>query len=65
MFSPEIIQPHVIEQNSKMFPVHAVKEYGRNRCIRIPEPVKQEAGWATETIWSFWRTEKTLAFATN
>jgi len=28
---------------------------------RTLEPTEQEAGWAPEPVWTFWRTEKPLA----
>jgi hypothetical protein len=28
---------------------------------RTPVPIEQEAGWATEVVWTFWRREKSLA----
>ena len=29
----------------------------------IPVPIKQKGGWATGTVWAFWRREKSLAHA--
>jgi hypothetical protein len=30
-----------------------------------PEPFDQEAGWFPEPVWTFWRTESSLALAGN
>jgi hypothetical protein len=39
----------------------ALYPHGKNPSV----PIDQEAGWASELVWTFWRREKSLATAEN